>query len=173
DADVFDASGCADAGGVTCGTPPKCTVTNDDPLFCANGSGCGTRCNFSQYCQNGSCACRPRPTSCGTSCGDIVGDEKHCGDCTTTCNGSNTCVAKGCNAGSCPSGRVKCGKSCLDVSNDPTHCGTGCGDMKACNPDQLCIKGACTAYSVAVGCTDVSGCDCTTSLGGGWHACSA
>ena len=180
DTTPFDAAACTETGTIVCGTPPGCTLTKDDPLHCASAGGCGIACDPSQYCQNGACACRPGLTACGGACIDVDGDELHCGGCPgTVCTGSSHCAigdggtATCASGASCPGGRVKCGRSCWDTQGDPTHCGTSCTDIKACNADQLCIGGACVEYKPAIGCSGVSGCDCTAILGAGARACPA
>jgi hypothetical protein len=175
DTTPFDTAACTEAGAIACGTPPACSLTKDDPLHCTSSPGCGIACDPTQYCQNGACACRPGLVSCGGTCIDIAGDETHCGGCPgTACTGSNHCGDGACTSGAtCPSGRLKCLHSCWDVQGDPTHCGTTCSDIKVCTADQLCIGGACVTYKAAIGCSAVSGCDCTSILGTGARACPA
>lgn len=173
DASGIDAHACDD-GGLACGSPPACTIPKDDPLHCSSAGSCGVTCDATQFCENGTCHCRPGLVSCSGTCIDIAGDETHCGGCPgATCTGGNHCADGACTGGStCTGGRTKCSRSCWDLQGDPTHCGSSCSSMKACAADELCIGGSCVKYRPAFGCTSTSGCDCTKVLAGA-SACPA
>jgi hypothetical protein len=86
----------------------------------------------------------------------------NCGLCGKACplSTSYECSAGVCLLSSgCPLGKSRCvtgsGYGCASLQTDPFNCG-GCGI--ACTTGQLCIKGACQAYTPAVGCTT---CPCT------------
>lgn len=165
------------AGG-SCGCPDstkcaaECKDTLHDPTNCAT---CGTKCPKDQKCGSGGCVCRAGLTSCKVggvdTCVDILGDGRTCGKCGgDTCTGDNRCTGGSCSSDACPSGRTACDtaggtKSCFDLQDDSTHCGA-CGT--ACEPDFVCVAGACKLYHPAVG-----GCsNCNALVGPGNKCCS-
>jgi len=159
---------CPDATGL-CGK--ECKDGANDAVNCG---ACGVKCAKEQACIAGKCACRPGLSKCSSSGGDLcldtAGDERACGGCTSTgtgstCTGGDHCVSGVCAvATACPTGRTLCGRSCFDLKTDSTHCGS-CTTL--CNPDQVCVAGACKHYDPAVGgagnCPKMepSGKDCT------------
>lgn len=75
---------------------------------------------------------------CGGSCEDGR-DGDHCGDCATTCSGTDVCLAGAC-ATDCGS-LLACGTRCVDPMLDGHHCGDCATD---CGSD-VCVGGACTS----------------------------
>jgi hypothetical protein len=75
---------------------------------------------------------------CGTSCVDPR-DATLCGDCATTCTGTDVCAAGAC-APDCGT-MLACGTRCVDPTRDAHHCGDCATD---CGTD-LCTAAGCAA----------------------------
>ncbi len=119
---------------------------------------CGTcdkqACADSEFCQDGTCLCRPELTSCGGGCVDVHSDPDHCGACDVPCD--QVCVAGSCeSAAAC--GLTVCDGACVDTAAHPLHCGE-CGN--ACAVDQVCFGGECWDYEPTPGCLSCGGCEC-------------
>jgi hypothetical protein len=122
-------------------------------------------CRDDQYCESGSCVCRPGLTASGTACVDTDTDPANCGAVGAACStGAPACSGGTCVA-ACPTGLTTCGNRCVDTETDPLRCG-GCGD--ACDRDEVCVRGECRGFDVGVTCTT---CPCT-SCGGGDSCCT-
>lgn len=160
-------SSCTCPSGKTCGGG-TCLATTEEPLHCND---CGTACAADQFCSYSACKCRPGLTSCGGKCVDTNADVNNCGMCGHVCGGmTKTCTGGKCASGPCPSGFTTCDaggmlKSCFDTENDATHCGD-CSTT--CKADELCIKGSCTRYAIAYGCTS---CPCDAACTGSTTTC--
>ncbi len=75
---------------------------------------------------------------CGTSCVDPR-DATYCGDCATSCSGTDVCASGSC-AADCGA-LLACGTRCVDTTSDPHHCGDCTTDCGA----QNCVASACAA----------------------------
>jgi hypothetical protein len=86
---------------------------------------------------------------CSGACYDEQTDSAHCGDCTTTCSASQSCIAGKCQCGNGAAGNAltACGQACVDAQNDAQNCG-GCGTT--CTPKQMCQGGKCITSVVKV-----------------------
>jgi len=151
-----DSEGC-DEGLVECGTArdPDCRNLDLDPTSCGT---CSTVCAGDEWCESGSCACRPGLTRCGDQCVDTYADPLHCGTCPNGCNADQSCVGGGCSVG-CGDSLTACDRSCVDLETDPLHC----GDCNiSCQSDAICVAGACRVFAAAGTC---QACPCSACDG--------
>ena len=99
-------------------------------------------CDSSATCIGGRCVCDAAATTVcgGLRCVDLRTDERACGRCGRTCEGS--CVAGEC---TCASGRTACevasNVECADTRASVTHCGA-CG--RACLEGARCTASVCS-----------------------------
>src|SRR6185369_5257476 len=119
--DAGDDAGTLDAGD----DGGDAAVTIDASVDDANVDGGGPRCSLGEIL-------------CGTSCVDPR-DAAHCGDCATTCSGTDVCLEGAC-VPDCGALTV-CGTRCVDTTRDVAHCGDCATD---CGTDR-CVASACTA----------------------------
>ncbi len=83
---------------------------------------------------------------CGEVCTDVQSNDKHCGNCDTTCDETEHCVSGSCKKieeeDSCDEndGKLKCGDNCIDITANDEHCGA-CDNK--CGTDQKCVAGTC------------------------------
>jgi len=75
---------------------------------------------------------------CGAVCVDPR-DALHCGDCATSCSGTDVCASGSC-AADCGA-LSACGTRCVDTTSDPHHCGDCTTDCGARN----CVASTCVA----------------------------
>jgi hypothetical protein len=123
--------------------------TDTSPDHCGS---CFNGCNDAEYCDNGTCACRPGLTDCNGNCTDLMNDIDHCGACNAPCDG--VCVDGVCQGNvSCGQiGQQNCNDGCLtnaELDNSPINCGD-CGEV--CGADQVCANGNCRGYFAPPGC---------------------
>jgi glucosylceramidase len=115
-----------------------CTAnTAIDPMNCG---ACGTVCNATQTCVNGTCTqtCQAPQIDCGGVCADTANNSNHCGGCGRGCGVGQICSNSTCTTGSCPI--AQCAGACVDTQTDITNCGM-CGVV--CLSGQSCQTGAC------------------------------
>jgi hypothetical protein len=117
----------------------------------------GRQCNSDQYCNAGTCACRPGLTLSGGRCVNFQTDGNNCGRAGNVCPMNRVCLNGNCqnNCTGGTTGVTRCGQSCVNWSNDPLNCG-GCGSR--CDANEVCVRGACRPYTARAGCTT---CPCT------------
>jgi hypothetical protein len=158
-------------------TDSVCACT-DGLLACNNGrtcvdqyvdvnncGACGVQCTDQQWCDNGTCACRPGLTEVSGNCVDLLSDPQNCGTTGTTC--AEVCLAGEC-AAACGGGNGtirECDGACVNTRTDPNNCGE-CG--RSCNADEVCVDGECRNWDVAVGCNT---CPCNNACTGNNRDC--
>jgi hypothetical protein len=127
----------------------------------ANNCGeCYNDCYSDEYCQDGSCVCRPGLTPGSEGCVDLASDHENCGAVGTVCVSPSpkcqggTCVAQ------CSGVFTDCSDHCVDTSSDPLFCGS-CFDS-ACEEDEVCVSGDCHLWipGSSVGCSSCPCPDC-------------
>ena len=137
-----------------------CTDPSADPNNCG---GCNAPCGQPEYCDAGSCECKPGLTSVNGQCLDLQSNPNNCG-------GMGPC---GTNAPMCLNGMCvndcgnlnECNNACVDTNSNPLHCGD-CNNP--CNQSEVCVDGNCQEWQVAVGC---STCPCPSSCNGDFNNC--
>lgn len=97
---------------------------------------------------------------CGDVCVVPSTDVANCGACGNRCGTGATCTSGVCTClegamGSCVAecrgeGLRACDGACVDTSSSVLHCGE-CG--RACEMDELCVRGDCRTYRPAEGCS--------------------
>lgn len=126
----------------TCRCPagdPNCSPLGD-PNDCGPA---GVECPPDRWCVDGQCRCRPGFTQVGERCVDLSSDPENCGSPGHVCP-DGVCAGGECRD-ACPPNTRRCGDQCLYVF-DPRNCGE-CG--RACQADEVCIRGDCRQYDVA------------------------
>ena len=129
-----------------------------DLMFDANNcAACGNDCEADQYCQDGTCVCKPGLTLVSGSCVDLASDHNNCGAEGMVCMSPSLDCQAGTCVGQCSGAFTECGNHCVDTSNDPFFCGD-CFDS-VCEEDELCVNGDCDLWipGSSVGC---SACPC-------------
>lgn len=177
------AGGSAAGGGGGCLAPDKVCdevcVSSEDPAFgcdsmscepcgvgeaCCGGckqieynpkscGGCSGSCDDDEYCNAGSCECRPELAPQGEDCIDPLSDPNVCGS-DGPCGGATPNCENGACVAACSGGLTNCSGACVDTSNHPLYCGS-C--IEACDNDKVCAGGECEEYRAAPGC---SACPC-------------
>ncbi len=138
---------------VRCPPDGDCTDLLTDPQACG---GCAIECDAREYCNEGSCECRPELTDCDGACVDTTSSPAHCGGCLRPpCGAPQRCSLGEC-ADECDLTTEDCGEGvCANMETDVMHCGV-CD--RQCAVDQLCIRGACADYAPAIGCESCTPC---------------
>jgi len=133
-----DAAPTPDVGRYDAGPPPR-DVGIDAPMLDASSLDASLDAGLDASAPDGGPPrCDLGQLSCGTSCIDPR-DATHCGDCTTSCSGTDVCASGTC-APDCGT-LTACGTRCVDVARDGHHCGdctTDCGVGR-------CVAGSCTS----------------------------
>lgn len=138
----------------------RCTACNEDPRLAicdvregcislennrVNCGACGNVCPAEAPCREGRCQCDDnRLTPCDfVGCIDLQNDQLNCGAC------GNSCLGGVCRMGQCgcvEENLTYCdehGGGCVDLRHDRWF---GCGQCgHACNPNEICLDGACSA----------------------------
>ena len=128
-----------------CGTGASafCAEIQIDPKNCGT---CGTTCQASTYCSEGSCGATcigVTSTLCSGTCVDSQSDNKNCGTCGNACPAGQVCSGGAC-AATCAATWATCGTGtesyCALTQFDPDTCGA-CGTV--CGAAKVCSAGTC------------------------------
>jgi hypothetical protein len=106
----------------------NCTILSCDPGWgdCTGGAGCETDTDSDEnYCGDCSTSCGGSETCCEGNCANLQTSEAYCGNCTTSCAGNETC----------------CAGNGVDTQTDENYCGN-C--VTSCPGNETCCSGGCT-----------------------------
>lgn len=127
---------------------PCTTEVLSNPLNCGE---CGISCivtNSTHLCIDGACEkCPIGKGNCDGEVGfcntDLLNNNQYCGGCFNECVDGNSCVNGTCTcvACNCSAGTQKCGDACVDISSDVSNCGA-CG-VVCPYENQVCQNSTC------------------------------